>query len=234
MPVTSKTYKCSVCLENICKSKASIQCRSCQLWMHVTCTSISDSEIVLLKANKGLAFICQTCDGNPRSSSTDSGLRDEFNVLSTQISDFLRKGEEDRCSLKHALEAIADLKHDVASYNKELRSEINVCSKRISQVESTTSAKFSQLEVENNALHRKLNRADFIIGGLPEGLNDLGAVVIELGLFFKTQVSSHDINYACYIHNKKSVLVKLNSVFLRDSIMAQYFREHKVHTPSGI
>ncbi|XP_061392860.1 uncharacterized protein LOC133328309 [Musca vetustissima] len=62
----------------------------------------------------------------------------------------------------------------------ELKAEIGSCKEQIQNVEASTSSKITELETEINVLHRRLNRADILIGGLPAGLPDLIAPVLAL------------------------------------------------------
>lgn len=217
-------FKCGTCQTNIVKGRASIQCKACSLWSHASCVKISDETLTALKGNKLLSFLCPSCDVN---ASSESSLREEVTTLNSKIDAFIRKGEDERDSVKKALDAMMDLKQEISSCVKELKSDIVNCSKLINHVESSTTVKITQLEIENNMLHRKFNRADFIINGLPNNLIDLSSVIFDLGSFYKIPIVVRDINHVCYINSKRSVLVKLNSVSLRDAIMREYFKTLK-------
>lgn len=106
-----------------------------------------------------------------------------------------------------------------------MKSDIVDCGKRIDQVDTLTSARISLLETENNLLHKKLNRCDFVISGLPVGVKSITDVVIELGAFYGVPITLQDINLACFISGKGP----LNSAMQRDEIMSRYFRDMKTH-----
>lgn len=164
--------------------------------------------------------------GNPRSDS-EGTLRCEVSMLNKKIDDFIRKGEDERTSLKSSLEPIVDLKSELSSCIKDLKSDVIVCSKLISHVETSTKSMISRLEIDNNALHRKLNRADLVVSGLPEGIECLVSPIIELGSVYQVPVARNDINHVCYINKRTSVLVKFNNVFVRDEIVKKYFNSMK-------
>lgn len=47
-----------------------------------------------------------------------------------------------------------------------------------------------------------MNRADFLISGLPEGIVDLVAQVIAVASFYNVKMTHQDLNLACYINRK--------------------------------
>ncbi|KNC25473.1 hypothetical protein FF38_05860 [Lucilia cuprina] len=112
----------------------------------------------------------------------------------------------------------------MASCFREMKSEILECNKLIANIDKSTSTKITALENENYVLHRRLNRADIIISGLPNGIENLFDPIIKIGSYYNISISKSDINHVCYIHQRKSVLVKFNNVFLRDNIMSAYFK----------
>ncbi|XP_046801561.1 uncharacterized protein LOC124418678 isoform X1 [Lucilia cuprina] len=105
-----------------------------------------------------------------------------------------------------------------------MKSEIVDCNKLINNVEISTSNKITALEEENNCLHRRLNRTNIIVTGLPAGIDDLMPVIMKLGTIFDVPICTYDLQYICYMNNRKSILVKFNSIFVRDKIMSQYFK----------
>lgn len=88
--------------------------------------------------------------------------------------------------------------------------------------------KIADLEDENNMLHKRLNRADIVVNGLPDGLSDFMVIIRDIGKIYNLDISTHDINYACYFNNRKSVLYKFNNVFLRDNLMREYFKSRSL------
>lgn len=227
--VGGKKEICGICRASFTKTHSGVQCKSCHLRFHSACEEITDDELKAIKDSKHLCFVCSSCGKNPPLPPVDErSLRDEITILNGKFDEFMRRGNEDQDSIKKAFaDVVGDLKREVSSCMKEMKSDIIDCNKLIRQVDSSTSVKISQLEVENNALHRKLTRSDLVISGLPVGLSNLTAPIIELGSFYKVPVSRYDINHVCYINKKKSVLVKFNSVFVRDEIMKMYFKAIK-------
>lgn len=65
------------------------------------------------------------------------------------------------------------------------------------------------------------------INGLSDCLGNVRNTIIDLASFYEIAINPQDINLAFYTTNKKSVLVKFNSVFLRDQIMGEYFKSIK-------
>lgn len=229
MAPSKKVHKCGVCKLNIGSESCSIQCDLCSLWVHGSCAGISDADLVKFN-DVSVSFICSSCKSNVRSAGRSlvhdevSSLNSKIDNLSAKFDEFLRKGDEERTAIKQAFtDAIADIKKELSVGMTALKSDIIVCSKLVRQVESSMSAKVAELEVENNVLYKKFNRADIVVGGLPKGLRNIPDTIIQLGSFYKIPVTLQDINYACYINNGKAILVKFNSVFLRDAIMKEYF-----------
>ncbi|XP_059217604.1 uncharacterized protein LOC131994749 [Stomoxys calcitrans] len=233
MPGAAKVI-CVACNETIAKN-GSIRCRICSGWLHASCAKLSEKDLIALKAIKVSAFICTTCEGKIGSSgcSNDGGsIAGDIRALNEKFDDFLAGNRDELNSIKTVL---GEIKTEMSSCLKEIKSDIDTCNKRIDDVASSCSTKIAALEVGMNILHRRINRTDIVIDGLPTNLKDLYAVVIALGTFFKIPITSNDINNVCYMHNRKLILVKFNSVQLRDSIMREYFatRSLKVSDVNG-
>lgn len=120
-----------------------------------------------------------------------------------------------------------------ASIN-ELKNDIVTCNKLINNLDSATSSTFSGVERENHIIHRRFNRADVVISGLPAGLNELTSVVISLCSYYKIDISEFNLNNVCYLNHSKQVLVKFNNVELKDRLMKGYFKSRSLQVKNVI
>ncbi|KAI8114808.1 hypothetical protein CVS40_12864 [Lucilia cuprina] len=134
----------------LCGGKKEL-CGTCQTGFS---RSQSDDELKAMENFKNVSFICSSCKKNPPS------------VVN------LMRGEEDCSSFKQTLkDIVAEFKRELSTCISDLKSDVHI--------DSSTSSKIAQLEIENNSLYRKFNRSDLIILGLPVGVADLAAVVAE-------------------------------------------------------
>ena len=242
-------YKCGICNENVCKTQGSIQCSRCAIWFHSSCSGVTDRQASVIKANKQFNFSCTTCNNNTRDGA-DSTIKNDINALTSVINNFIRKVEVDQETVKNDLnnldkkigtfidkveneqrsikqsfdDSVSTIRNDLASYIKDMKNDIVDCNKFIRHIDDFTTAKISALEDENYMLHRRMNRADIVISGLPIGIEDLSQPIIKLRSYFNISISSSVINHVCYINKRKSILVKFNNVSLRDGLMSAYFK----------
>ena len=82
--------------------------------------------------------------------------------------------------------------------------------------------------MENNILHRSLNRGDIVLSGLPSGLTNLSTAVVKLCSFYDISITDRDINQVSYMNNKRLVLVKFINVSVRDSVMYRYYKQRSL------
>lgn len=215
----NKTYNCKKCSGSITKSQGSVNCKGCSCWFHGSCAGIAEKDIAVLKTIKSYSFVCDSCEANINN---NSSVVDKINTMMDQkFESFFQSYRAEQNALKSVLD---EIKTEMTSCVAEMKSSINDCAKRLQHVETVMAHKIPALETADNALHRKFNRCDFLIGGLPEGIADLEAAVISLGAVFNVTITGQDINTACYINNRKKILVKLNSLIKRDNIMKEYFK----------
>lgn len=227
MPGASKAVDCGSCSESITRSQGSIGCNICGKWFHASCVNVSDKELSAMKSIKVSAYICTSCQSNLskiRHSAGVAGVADDIRNLSQKLDSFIESHHTEVNIMKAAIDS---MKSEMSLCLSEMRTDITKYNDRIERIESSTSTLTTEtrsLKDENNALHRRLNRGDFLIAGLPEGLDDLVSHVIALGSFFKVDLTRRDINHVCYINKRKQILVKLNTIECRDEIMKQYFK----------
>lgn len=86
------------------------------------------------------------------------------------------------------------------------------------------------MQVHHDVTRRRLNRADIIINGLPAGIKVLRDPIIKIAAICNVMLSPSpsENQHCCYLSNGKAVLVKFNSVHLRDTIMINYHRKDQI------
>lgn len=213
--------KCKACDQHLTKTQGSVLCKSCDCWIHSDCADIDGKKLSLLKAVKSFVFICSECEPSIGKRNSNDGVIEKINGLAEKLDNFMANYQAEQNRLTMVLD---DIKKEVSSCVAEMRSDIKECNENVRRIEVSSTAKFVNLEKEDNVLHRRMNRSDILIGGLPEGLEDLEAPVFALGSFYKVPIESVDINHVCYINRKKQILVKFNKVSKRDELMKEYYK----------
>lgn len=218
-----KETKCKICSKNVTKTQSSVQCFLCTNWFHVSCAGISDGSFAALAETLCFAHRCEDClRSSPSSIST---IADDIRSLKAAMDLILKKMDSDRNDFNAKLDsAIKEIRSDLSSNVTELRNDIVFCHSAIKRVETTTTSTLGRLRMENNGLHRKINRPDIVINGLPAGLSNLYQCLEDTCLFYKINITKSDVNNICYINKERSVLVKFNSVLIRDDVMRAYFK----------
>ena len=82
-----------------------------------------------------------------------------------------------------------------------------------------------RVKKELNSVHRRLNRCNVRIVGLPAGINNLQEIAIKLCQCFGITVQASDIAFAQYTYNSRSVIVKFGDVHIRDKLMKSFFEK---------
>lgn len=222
MPGVKTTLLCGSCDEPVTKTQGSINCKICGKWLHAACAKLTEKDLTVLKSIKICAFICALCE--PKLTDVRRSVSEDFSNLNSKIDMFIASHHEELKSIKSAIDSMKD---EMKSCLLEMNADIIRCNERVTCVESSVSSlkeENSALRSEVNSLHRRINRTDFLISGLPDGINDLVSHVIAVGAFYNIELTRRDVNLACYINRKKHILVKLNSASLRDDIMKEYFK----------
>lgn len=218
---TTRTIKCRVCDTAVGKSKGSIMCIKCNSWLHLTCAKVSEKHLaIFIEKPESFSFTCAACHNT-----NNVSLRDEVRALNNNFNDFVKSNQEQRDLFKASItQILSDFKDDITTCVNNMKADINTCTTLINNIDNSTSTKIYALELENDILHRRINRGNIVLNGLPAALEDLTKVITSLCSFYGFNVSCHDIYHVCYINNKKLVLVKFNNVNLRDRIMKEYFK----------
>lgn len=234
MAPSTKPCICPVCEKTVRKTEYSIACTGCVNYFHPRCINISDSEV---RTNKALKFVCSCCKKKKSGQDFDQIFNDMNESLKRQMEVQAEKcfagfrsiidGLIDafRAEVMGKLQAVQDdvttckqqLK-DVQRHNEMLQAEVDECK-----------CKLRSAELQTSIFERRLNRADVLINGLPRSIRNLREPVINIAKACNIALHPADLQHCCYIYGGKSVLVKFNSVQMRDALMANYFRSNHIH-----
>lgn len=225
MAPSRETTQCPSCNKNITKSQHTVKCLTCSNWFHLTCAGVSEKSFAALAEANNLYFKCRSDCSISAGNDEDGNLGNDIRSIHTKMDRILKKMDEERNEFYAKLDsAIKDIKSDLSSTITTIRNDISLCNNAVALIQTTSENKFAQLEVENNCLHRRLNRSDIVVNGLPTGLNNLHELIISIASYYEVALAKGDINNIFYINQGRSIVVKLNSVQTRDSIMKEYFK----------
>lgn len=211
---------CAICDKSIPKKGGAIECTQCGKWCHSKCADVSNDQLKLLKLNAKLGFFCGTCQDEDEvddvlpSSLTD---KNEIQVLRNEVKsgfDTMNKNFKD---MMEQMNATLSMKIS------ELKSDIDSCNTN----NKATASKVSALEIENNVLHKRMNRCDIIATGMSHS-NNIMDTVLSLAEFLNVPITAHDIQQCCFVDKKDKILIKFNSADKKDLLMESYFKVGKL------
>ena len=129
MPAT-KVFKCSTCKETIGKSQGSIQCKTCNLWLHLHCADITEKHLALFKERpKSFSFTCSGCSDV---FIDNSSVREDVRALKNSFDDFVNASKEDNTAFQNTMaQILSDFKNEVSSCIKQMKSDIVTCNRFI-------------------------------------------------------------------------------------------------------
>lgn len=213
-PNENITCGLETCGKNVTKSGGSVCCVICMKWFHSKCVSVTDDELKYISKCKGkFTFICNFCASSPFSKvdSDVSELKGEIKTLSKNLGS----------KLDTVLSKIDN--YDIAIH--EIKDDISKCDQLINKVNDETCMKIKSLEQKNEVLQSRFNKQDIIINGLPREKINIRKAVLSICQILNGNVTESDLNVCCYINNRRSVLVKFNSLLKRNIIMQNYFKK---------
>jgi len=145
-----------------------------------------------------------------------------LDIINSDLQKQIRRGlEEIKSEIKTTLDGI---RTEFSNEIKNLRDNVENVNNFVKTMDDQWHTEISYLEVEINKLHKRLNRNDIIISGLPEGLTDLIAPAISIAKHFGINITATEIQQISYIFGKKAILTKFVSANTRDRILTEYFK----------
>lgn len=210
------SYPCGVCDKETTGTRC-LLCRSCDVWYHAECESVSKVLFSTLDKNRNLAYTCAACVENPPDNS-DNAFKMEMRKEFAAIKDSHRTLADDMKTV------VGEIRAELANGLKEIKDDVLNCRTLISSHDMANKKKFYDLELQNHVLQHRLNRSDIVITGLSDKLADLNAIVKGLGAYLKVEIIPADISNVMYIRNRRAILVKFVEVSKRDKLMSAYYK----------
>lgn len=235
MPTHVDTYKCPKCTKNVTKTQKRVGCAYCGEYFHIECAKITVEQYDFLCKNKILKYICNNCSSLPKFCNVQEELRNGFAALTSSLEKELEKkleeskrllNEQLELGLKAIEEKYAPFVNDQPLVNASdvelIKSEVKQCFDVIKVVDNAANQKLEKLQTQNNILQRRLNRANIVIWGLAKKILDLRTPILKICSLCNVPTTNADIQHCTYFAGGKAVLVKFNSVQIRDAIMINY------------
>lgn len=200
---------CGICSTS-CKKTESIMCTLCNTFQHYNCVikqnpamaqSMKDT---IAKTKSGFSFGCQNCMNKTSTNTFES----KFNALEKQLQDLTNF-----------------MKENITSQLSEIKTDLVKSLTHSKSFEMETASKLNKLENDNNNLRKQLNRPDIIVTGIPsENIEtaELYQMAISIAQSCGVNLSEFDVNFCTWIRKKTAILIKLNNVLKRDTIMKNY------------
>lgn len=227
--------KCPVCNKNVTKTMKSVSCAYCEKYHHIKCAKMSDEQHTMLIKNRIFYFICQTCSRLPKYCDVQEQLRVGLASMTAHVEKEMEvKFAEFKRHLAELLETgLRTVREDFEKFTnnhsednsdcvKDLKSDLKNCYRMVKHVDDATNQKMHTLEIQNSIFQRRLNRSDIIIKGLPKSIKNLRKPIVKVASLCGVRLYYSDIQHCTYFAGGKSVLVKFNSVQIRDTIMINY------------
>lgn len=232
LKMPTKSFQCPVCSTNVTKTQQKIGCGICHKYFHPLCAGVSTNMFAVLEKTRA-AFTCKSCTNTsvPQNGNGDILKRMEElqkcieNKLDSNRTDIEARMNSGFSNLETKVDCLFDnFRREISGEISKVQSDVAHCYSVVKEVDKATTAKVNALMAKNNVLERRLNRSDILINGLPNKMDNIRDYVIKIGQLVSVPVTMSDINHCCYIRSRKCILVKFNSVHLRDTIMKNYFK----------
>lgn len=204
---------CTICNATCARTSSCIVCATCGQKVHYKCATTINADFTpetldMIKNSEGaIIFRCGKCMKLPNNRDDITSKIDKLEATVSKLSDVITQT------------VLSDLNH--------IKDELVQCLANAKDSEIMFKEKLQELKLDNESIRRQLYRSDIIIKGLDSKLisstEDLYSTIFKIGSLLEIELGHNDINLCTYIHNKNSVLVKLNSVYKRDQLMKNYF-----------
>lgn len=214
---SSDNIPCSFpsCGKNVTKTSGSVSCLFCLKYFHPNCVGVSSDQLTTLSKFKGvLNYICDSC----KTEHMDPESRSFREELRVGLADIQEKFDV----------ILSEVKQELSTKFVELKSDIDICNKKIKSLESSTTNKIILLEQKNEILQKRLNRSDILINGFPKYQENINDLIFKICKAVNVNIEPYDINNYYFINHGNTVLVKFNNIIKRDVVMQNYFKSRNL------
>ncbi|KNC27344.1 hypothetical protein FF38_01094 [Lucilia cuprina] len=217
-------YLCGVCDLDTTGTRC-LLCRSCDSWFHADCENVTKVLFTTLDKNRNFTYTCKGCIENPPDNSDDAfkaEMRKQFSTLNNSINGIISEQSVIKAKVDSV---ISEVRAELSNSLKEIKEEMASCKYLVNLNDTAYKKKFYELEMQNHMLQHRFNRADIVITGLSNNIDDLIKVAYDLCEHLKVNIDPGDILNALYIKKGNAILVKFGQIVKRDKVISEYFKQ---------
>lgn len=212
-----KNGTCSICLEKITDENMGIRCCKCYKRFHLTCGKI---DLNKYKKDSLTNWGCVSCIQNQ-----------EIKQLIRQQESKLKEIENLSNSFKNLSTEFVSLKNSIPQLIIEkMNAAVETSVSELKVVVSGVASKHTKLTLTLYSIERNDYRRDITVSGLPSTIAppDFNNLIERIGSFHNVNFSISDV-YSCFwINKKKTLLIKFNSLLIRDQLMREYYKKKSI------
>lgn len=197
---------CTICLERCSKESIGCQCIKFKRIYHLNCSQITSHY------SKELAkkWICESCEFQAKLKK----------LLETQEEAIKSQGE----SIKKIPETIAK---EVTSQISKMKLGLEKDYEQIKTKVISLEGDLHRVDEDSRFIQTIECKRDIIISGIPSSISEpkaLRDIVLKIGTVYNIVVRPEDIFQCVRLKRHNQVMVKFGNVFIKDDIMAAYFK----------
>lgn len=190
-----KVGVCNLCFAKLSDEKRGVQCSKCFRCFHCGCTKVES------KITRNFKWCCVQCNE------------------SNAILELLNTQKNDISKLMEFANKVDKLSEDLSVLRDGIPSMI---SKEVNEVLSSDRI---MNQMNNNSKNE--TKKDILISGLPTSIKDsleLSNLIIKACSILGVDITLNDIFNCHWLGDKKNVIIKFNSLLIRDMVMKKYFQ----------
>ena len=139
-------HPCIKCSKNVKTNDKAVQCKVCELWVHITCQDISEEEFKMLcklSKNGGVHWMCNSCD------KANAKLNSRVIALESRMSSLEGETSSNTASIYKVVNEVRDIKESVGKQNEKFESIPEMVQNLVHEELNTRERKRNNIVIHN-------------------------------------------------------------------------------------